>query len=225
MALTLNKLHPFLMKHMSIRSIMWSPRFEDPLQSKAEIEAIRGTPEYDRKVNSPIKAAHKSATCSMFRDPLVTRFQNIITYHNQAQLGTIIMNDTFAKIKETQLKKVYDSKSERADHIETNPIVIIKEAVENARPMMALEKVKVGSVVYYVPTPITTFKSEFEAIRWIHAAAQDRDTSDTTNLIADALAKEIVDAYNSVGRAVTKKHEHHKLCEQNRAYAHYRRTK
>ena len=43
--------------------------------------------------------------------------------------------------------------------------------------------------------------------------------------IADGLAKELVDAYNLVGRAMAKKHEHHRQCEQNRAYAHYRRTK
>ena len=60
--------------------------------------------------------------------------------------------------------------------------------------------------------------------------------------IADGLAKELVDAYNlvgylcsqifesncchfQVGRAIAKKYEHHKQCEQNRAYAHYRRTK
>jgi hypothetical protein len=43
--------------------------------------------------------------------------------------------------------------------------------------------------------------------------------------IDEALAKEIIDAYNMIGRAINKKHEHHKLCEQNRAYAHYRRTK
>ena len=43
--------------------------------------------------------------------------------------------------------------------------------------------------------------------------------------IADGLAKELVDAYNLVGRAIGKKYEHHKTCEQNRAYAHYRRSK
>jgi ribosomal protein S7 len=43
--------------------------------------------------------------------------------------------------------------------------------------------------------------------------------------IDEALAKEILDAYAHVGRAVNKKHEYHKQCEQNRAYAHYRRTK
>ena len=33
--------------------------------------------------------------------------------------------------------------------------VIIVTAIENCRPVMQLEKVKVGSVTYHVPTPIT----------------------------------------------------------------------
>ena len=43
--------------------------------------------------------------------------------------------------------------------------------------------------------------------------------------IADGLAKECVDAFYMTGRAINTVYEHHKTCEQNRAYAHYRRTK
>ncbi len=34
-------------------------------------------------------------------------------------------------------------------------IAFCPAAVENTRPVMLLEKVKVGSVIYMVPTPIT----------------------------------------------------------------------
>ena len=60
-------------------------------------------------------------------------------------------------------------------------MVIIKTAFENARPVMQLEKVKVGSVTYYVPTPITERRSYFEGMRWIKKAAEDRDTADKWN--------------------------------------------
>ena len=43
--------------------------------------------------------------------------------------------------------------------------------------------------------------------------------------IADGLAKECVDAFYHQGKAMNTMYEHHKSCEQNRAYAHYRRTK
>ena len=52
--------------------------------------------------------------------------------------------------------------SEQEDiNITTDPVLIIKRAIENARPLMALEKVKVGSVEYLVPKPITVTASQF----------------------------------------------------------------
>ena len=46
--------------------------------------------------------------------------------------------------------------------ITTDPVQIIKKAIENARPLMRLEKVRVGSVEYQVPAPITQKRSEFD---------------------------------------------------------------
>ena len=43
----------------------------------------------------------------------------------------------------------------RRYNIERNPAVIIKTAIKNCSPVMQLEKVKVGSVTYHVPTPIS----------------------------------------------------------------------
>ena len=75
-------------------------------------------------------------------------------------------------------------------------------------------------------------------MRWIHQCGRwDRDTpapgkgmaafkkSKPRITIADGLAKERVDAFYLTGRAINAVYEHHKTCEQNRAYAHYRRTK
>merc|ERR1712179_266741 len=147
---------------------LWPDNFEEPLSGKNEIAEIRGTPEYERKVNVPIKAALKDASCSMFRHPLVTKFFNIVVEHSNGQLGEVIMLNTCRRIKEIQLKKYLASSEERRAKIELNPMVIIVAAIENCRPVMRLEKVKVGSVTYYVPTPITENKSYFESMRWLH---------------------------------------------------------
>ena len=81
------------------RTVMWNPKFEDPLTSKQEIDSIKNTPEYERKVNVPIKAAHKNATCSIFKDPIVTRFTNMVQEHSNGQLGENIMLETSRRIK------------------------------------------------------------------------------------------------------------------------------
>ena len=78
--------------------------------------------------------------------------------------------ETFRIIKQTQLKKYYKVAANKETgpaegedlSITTDPVQIIKRAIENARPLMALEKVKVGSVDYEIPKPITKERSEFD---------------------------------------------------------------
>merc|ERR1711915_776123 len=165
-------------------------------------------------------------------DPLILKFAKMVTVHTNMMLGEQIMMKVYNKIKCIQLAK-------RNENVETDPTIIIKQAIENARPVMYLEKVKVGSVIYRVPTPITETRSYFEGMRWIHLTARDERNNPRiiqirkfpdepipeSTTIWDALAKEILDAYHNQGRAVSKKIEYHRICEQNRAYAHYRRTK
>ena len=53
----------------------------------------------------------------------------------------------------------------RRSGIIVNPEELFHKALDNARPLMGLEKVARGGVVYSVPVPITQQKSEFEGMR------------------------------------------------------------
>ena len=118
---------------------------------------------------------------------------------------------------------------------------------------MALEKVKVGSVDYQIPKPITKERSEFDGMyikkcrndffrylvqkscnhifkiitfvgmRWIINAARDRDKAKSR--FNHKLAEVLVETASFTGRVIQVKNDHHKTCEVNRAFAHYRRTK
>ena len=50
-------------------------------------------------MNVPIKAAVKDASCSMFRDPLVTKFFNVVVEGSSGQLAEEIMLNTCRRIK------------------------------------------------------------------------------------------------------------------------------
>lgn len=56
------------------------------------------------------------------------------------------------------------------------------------------------------------------ALRWIVAASRARKGVS----MAQALANEIVDAYNGTGSVVRKKEETHRMAQANRAFAHLR---
>ena len=47
----------------------------------------------------PIKAAVKDASCSMFRDALVTKFFNVVVVGSSGQLAEEIMLNTCRRIK------------------------------------------------------------------------------------------------------------------------------
>ena len=84
----------------------------------------------------PIKAALKEASCSMFRDHLVTKFFNVVVEGSSGQLAEEIMLNTCRRIKvnglffwclhvcswqEIQLQKWIGANEERRANIELNP--------------------------------------------------------------------------------------------------------
>merc|ERR1719244_1999272 len=78
-----------------------------------------------------------------FQDPILRKFEKMVRDHNNGMLGEQIMFKLYAKIKEIQLAK--------GKNAVIDPATIIKQAIENVRPVMRLEKVKVGGNVYLVP--------------------------------------------------------------------------
>ena len=91
-----------VLRTSSVNMAMWPEKFEDPLVSRKDIDKIRKAPEYERKVNVPVKAAVKSATCSNFMDPLLQKFINIVQLHSNGQLGENIYIETCRRIKVTR---------------------------------------------------------------------------------------------------------------------------
>ena len=77
---------------------------------------------------------------------------------------------------------------------------------------------RVGGATYQVPIEISFERQESLAIRWIVDAAGSRKGV----TMSDALAAEIIDAYNNTGTVVKKKEDTHKMAQANRAFAHLR---
>ena len=77
---------------------------------------------------------------------------------------------------------------------------------------------RVGGATYQVPVEISYERQESLALRWIVKAAAGRKGTK----MRDALANEIIDAYNNTGGVVKKKEDTHKMAQANRAFAHLR---
>jgi len=99
-----------------------------------------------------------------------------------------------------------------------NPVDLLLGAMENARPRLEVKSRRVGGATYQVPVEISFERQESVALRWIVRAASGRKGI----TMCDALANEIVDAYNNTGGVVKKKEDSHKMAQANRAFAHLR---
>ncbi|TRY74772.1 hypothetical protein TCAL_09514 [Tigriopus californicus] len=202
---------------------MWPPHFEDPIWQQNALKELSGSQEFERLKTVPIKSAPFTASASIFYSPIVERFTRQLMRKGKREIYDRLMLDTMGEIKRIQLSRYYDAKSDTArTEIETCPTRIIEMAVENASPLMLIQSVRMGSVQYQVPTPITAERTPFEAIRWIIEIAYDRPNNRKLSFYK-SLADIIVQTSMNVGPVIARKHEHHRICDQNRAYANYRR--
>src|SRR3954452_18612214 len=99
-----------------------------------------------------------------------------------------------------------------------NPIDILQRAVDNAKPRLEVKARRVGGATYQVPLEVPVDRQFALALRWLVDYADARKGIP----MKDALASEILDAYQGQGNAIRKRDEVHKMAQANKAFAHFR---
>jgi small subunit ribosomal protein S7 len=99
-----------------------------------------------------------------------------------------------------------------------NALEILQRAVENAKPRLEVKARRVGGATYQVPSEASSDRQQTLAIRWLVDFADSRKGIS----MKEALAAEILDAYQGQGNAIRKRDEVHKMAQANKAFAHFR---
>lgn len=198
----------------------YSSHFVEPVFGKKKQAELYESGEISKIAHVPIKAARNNDTCSIFFDERVSKFVNYIQEGGRKWLARDLMEKCFENIKRSQLEKYNKAATEEEkSKIETNPVKVLHGAIENSRPIMNVTPIKRGGVRYQVPVPITEKQSYYRACKWLVEASREKER---TVHLPEKMAYELLDAFNGTGRVVKRKQDLHKLCEANRAYAHYR---
>jgi len=92
------------------------------------------------------------------------------------------------------------------------------QGLENVKPSLEVKSRRVGGANYQVPIEVAPQRSTAIALRWIVTFARGRKGKP----MRDALAAELLDAFNNTGAAVKKKDDTHRMAAANKAFAHYR---
>jgi small subunit ribosomal protein S7 len=139
----------------------------------------------------------------VYQNPLVT------------QLINKVLLDGKKTVAERTVYKALEVISERTAN---DPVITLKKAVENVRPMLEVKSRRVGGASYQVPIEVRPSRGTTLALRWLVNYSRGRKE----NSMSERLVAEIMDAANGTGVSVKRREDMHKMAEANKAYAHYR---
>jgi small subunit ribosomal protein S7 len=134
-------------------------------------------------------------------------------------LVTQVVNKVLSRGKRTLAERiVYDALDVLRDKTGGEPVAALKRAVENTKPELEVKSRRVGGATYQVPVEVRPRRATTLSIRWLVGYSRQR----REKTMAQRLANELLDASNSVGSAVKRREDMHKMAESNKAFAHYR---
>ena len=139
-----------------------------------------------------------------YNNELVARLINTVMQRGKKSLAQSIVYGAFDILK-----------AKKAD---MEPLEIFLAALENAKPRLEVKSRRVGGATYQVPLEIPAARQGALAMRWIVSYARSRKGMDA----CEALAIELMDAFNNTGNAIKKRDDVHKMANANKAFAHYR---
>lgn len=120
--------------------------------------------------------------------------------------------------KSTAERIVYGAFDIVAEKTGREPIEVFEEALNNVMPVLEVKARRVGGANYQVPVEVRADRRETLGLRWLVLFTRKRGE----RTMEIRLANELMDAANSLGGAVKKKEETHRMAEANKAFAHYR---
>jgi small subunit ribosomal protein S7 len=138
-----------------------------------------------------------------FGDVVVSKFMNCLMYQGKKSAAESIVYGAFDQI---QKKSGQD------------PIRVFHDALGNVKPQLEVRSRRVGGATYQVPVEVRTSRRQALGIRWLIAAARERNEK----TMMERLSAELLDASNNRGNAVKKREDTHRMAEANRAFSHYR---
>ena len=133
-----------------------------------------------------------------------------------ARLVSILMLEGKKSIAQKVVYGAMDNLGEK--NPSSSPLDLLQRAVDNAKPRLEVKPRRVGGATYQVPMEVPVERQQALAIRWIVKFANSRKGVP----MSEALANEIMDAYQGQGASIRRRDKVHKMAQANKAFAHFR---
>ena len=138
--------------------------------------------------------------------------------YNDVTLARFVKKVMLDGKQNTAQKIVYSALEKMREKVaDEEPLTAFKKAIDNVKPSLEVKSRRVGGATYQVPVDVRPQRRLTLAMRWIVSYSRDRGEK----TMADRLASELADAYNSRGNAFKKKEDVHRMAEANKAFSHF----
>lgn len=139
-----------------------------------------------------------------YHSTLVTRLVNTVMQRGKKSVAQGIVYGAFDQLSEKNPN--------------SSPLEVLQRAVDNAKPRLEVKARRVGGATYQVPLEVPVDRQLALAMRWLVDYADARKGTP----MQQALAAEIMDAFQGQGNAIRKRDDVHKMAQANKAFAHFR---
>ncbi|XKL67035.1 hypothetical protein PGB90_010455 [Kerria lacca] len=198
----------------------YAKSFIRPIIKESDIQNITESKKINVLKNLNVKPPQNWESSSILNEVVLLKFTNYIMRDGKREIALTQLKKALEIIKKIQVEQYNKTTDEEErKQIILDPIRIVKQAVANCQPLLKLCPIRRGGSVYQVPVPISDTESVFRAMKWIVESSKEKEGPTPFAL---KLAHELLDASKNKGRVIKKKIELHRICEANRAYAHFR---
>src|SRR3989344_8115898 len=149
---------------------------------------------------------HTIAPDSVYNDVAVAQLINKIMQKGKKTTARTIVYGAFEIIKEKTKQE---------------PLMVFKQAVENASPLLEVKPKRIGGATYQVPMEVRPERKLFLSLKWIINGARNGKGK----AMQEKLAQELMSVANNEGAAMKKKNDMHRMAEANKAFAHFARSR
>ena len=141
-----------------------------------------------------------------FNSDMLAKFMNVVMQDGKKSAAERILYGALERIAEKTGKQGGDS------------LTVLSQALDNVKPAVEVKSRRVGGATYQVPVEVPSDRQFALAMRWLVDFADARKGQP----MRQALAAEILEAYQGQGNAIRKRDEVHKMAQANKAFAHFR---
>ncbi len=145
-----------------------------------------------------------------YQDKILAKFINCLMHGGKKSVAQRVMYSALDEIQGRLDKK-------KPEGLPKSAIEVFHLALDNVRPAVEVRSRRVGGANYQVPMSVTSRRRQSLAFRWILQAAR----GEKGKPMFMRLARELYDAANGDGKAISTRENTHRMAEANKAFAHF----